>query len=320
MTRAKRLATAVAFVCACASVWAAQEQGRFQSGVELVVVPVAVTANGKPVTGLRAEDFTLTDNGVRQTVEAVSLDTLPIDVTLLLDNSSSVRGTMLEHLKRAVTETAALLTPRDRLRLISVQHMIHEVVPWQAGGSTPDLGALTASGSTSLFDGVAAAMMRASPPDRRHLIVVFTDGRDTSSVVEPSAVQQIAASTDTVVHAVVVIEDLSELRSTKMPPLPITSMRGGSVSAGLSAADEQQLPAVRAIHDAVVGPTGGQVFPVDPQEPLAGAFAAAVRAFRMSYVLRYSPAGVARAGWHTISVSITRAGRFDVRGRKGYES
>jgi VWFA-related protein len=313
-----RLVTAVAFVCASISVWGARQQGRFQSGVELVVVPVSVTAKGKPVTGLGAEDFALTDNGVRQTVEAVSLDTLPIDVTLLLDTSSSVRGTMLEHLKQAVRQTAAMLTPRDRLRLISVQHMIHEVVPWQAGGDIPDLGALTASGSTSLFDGVAAAMMRASPPDRRHLIVMFTDGRDTSSVVEPSAVQEIAASSDTVVHAVIVIEDLRELRSDKMPPPPITSVRGGSVSAGISSADEQQLPTVRAVRDAVVAPTGGQVFPVDPGSSVGDAFTAAVRAFRTSYVLRYSPAGVTPGGWHNIAVSVTRSGRFDVRARKGY--
>ena len=301
-------------LCAVASSLPVAQQ-RFQTETELVLVPVSVTQNGRPTLGLSTADFVLTDNNVRQDIEAVSLDTLPIDVTLLLDASSSVRGAMLERLKRAVTDTAALLTPRDRLRLISVQHIIREVFPWQPGGATPPLEGLTASGSTSLYDGLAAAMIRSTPPDRRHLIVVYTDGLDTSSVVTPAAARQVAAATDAVVHAVVVIEALKELRSVKVPS---GGGRVGSVSAGLSPADEQQLPSVRPVHDAVVGPTGGQVFPIDPRDPVGAAFASAVQAFRTSYVLRYSPSGVDKPGWHNIIVSINRPGRYDIRARKGY--
>jgi hypothetical protein len=236
----------------------------------------------------------------------------------LLDASSSVRGTMLERLKTAVTETASLLTPADRIRLIAVQHIIREVFPWQPGGAKPPLSGLTASGSTSLFDGLAAAMMRPSPSDRRQLIVAFTDGIDTSSVVTPMAVKQLAGMTDAVVHAVITIEDLRALRGNRMPATGGIGMRG-SVSAGLSTADEQQLPTVRPILDAAVAPTGGQVFPVDALDPVGEAFAAAIRAFRTSYVLRYSPVGVEKPGWHNLTVSIMRSGRFEIRARRGYE-
>jgi hypothetical protein len=41
--------------------------------------------------------------------------------------------------------------------------------------------------------------------------------------------------------------------------------------------------------------------------------------FRTSYMLRYSPQGVAGAGWHEITVKIARPGKFDVRARRGYE-
>jgi len=317
VTARGRLVVMIAMLCASASLLATQQ--RFQTQTELVMVPVSVTQNGRPALGLSAEDFALTDNGVTQQIEAVSLDTLPIDVTLLLDDSSSVRGAMLERLKLAVTDTAALLTPNDRLRVISVQHIIREVFPWQPGGVAPPLDGLTASGSTSLYDGLAAAMIRSSPPDRRHLIVVFTDGLDTSSVVTPAAAQQIATATDAVVHAVVVIDDLRELRSSRVPLSAGGGRAGASVSAGLSAADEQQLPTVRPVHDAVVAPTGGQVFPIAAQAPVGEAFSAAIHAFRTSYVLRYSPSGVTKSGRHTIAVSVTRTGRYEVRARKGYE-
>ena len=41
--------------------------------------------------------------------------------------------------------------------------------------------------------------------------------------------------------------------------------------------------------------------------------------FRSSYVLRYTPRGVDRPGWHEIDVRIVRPGSFTVRARKGYE-
>ena len=294
-------------------------QQRFQSRTELVFVPVAVSQNGRPTSGLSAADFTLTDNGVRQDIEAVSVETLPIDVTLLLDASNSVRGAMLARLKTAVTDTAALLTPQDRLRLISVQHVIRAVFPWQPGGAPPPLGGLVAGGSTSLFDGLSAAMIRSSSPDRRHLIVVFTDGLDTSSVVNAAAAHDVAGLTDAVVHAVVIIENLTALkRNTSTAPLLATVRGGSSMSAGLSEADTQELPSVRPVRDAVVIPTGGQMFPIDAKEPLSDAFIAAIRAFRTSYVLRYSPSGVDKSGWHAVAVSITRPGRYDIRARKGY--
>lgn len=308
----------VAAVALVAAAPAAQQ--RFQSGIELIVVPVSVTSGGRAVTDLTTKDFALTDNGVAQSIDVASLETMPIDVSLVLDASFSVRGAMLERLKRAVTETSAMLTPRDRLRLISVQHVIREVFPWQPGGTPPPVDHLLAGGSTSLFDAVAAALMRASATDRRHLIVVFTDGMDTSSVISPTATQQIASASDAVVHAVVVIEDLEALRTRQPSNAGTVNSRGGSVRAGLSAADEQQLPVLRPIRDAAVVPTGGQVFPMDQKSKIGDAFGAAIRAFRQSYVLRYTPQGVPADGWHSIAVSVTRSGRYDVRARKGYGS
>ena len=121
------------------------------------------------------------------------------------------------------------------------------------------------------------------------------------------------------VHVVEIIEDLSSLRGNRLSAgVAGLGNRISSVSPGLSTADEQQLPPVRHMHDVVAGPTGGQVFPVDPQDPVGRAFSDAIRDFRTSYVLRYTPEGVPAEGWHSIAVSVTRAGKYDVRARKGY--
>ena len=48
------------------------------------------------------------------------------------------------------------------------------------------------------------------------------------------------------------------------------------------------------------------------------AFRMAFDDFRQSYVLRYAPAGVERAGWHDIQVTVPAERGVSVRARRGY--
>lgn len=264
----------------------------FRATVEGVSVSVSVRQANVPVTGLTAADFEVFDNGVRQNVAAFSLERLPMDVTLLLDSSRSVAGPRLERLKQAVVQTAALLGPADRLRLIAVQHGLHQVFGFQPAGVRPPVERLYAGGGTALFDGIAAAMMRAAEADRRQLIVVYTDGVDTSSVLDFDAALDVAGFADALVHVIVP-----------------TTIGGRRVSPAAMAA-------AAPLND-LAARTGGQLFFVDGAAPVTDAFTRAIEEFRTSYVLRYLPAGVSRDGWHEIEVRV-KGGPYDVRARKGY--
>jgi hypothetical protein len=70
----------------------AQAPPRFSSGTAAVRVDVLVTVGNRPVTGLRASDFALRDNGVLQRITDVSQETLPLSVFCVLDVSGSVIG------------------------------------------------------------------------------------------------------------------------------------------------------------------------------------------------------------------------------------
>ena len=87
MTHALALATVVA--CAAAVVQV-QDRPVFRTGVEVVELDVSVTRGGQPVSGLTVQDFALTDNGVAQVIDSVTLDQLPLSVLLALDTSQSV--------------------------------------------------------------------------------------------------------------------------------------------------------------------------------------------------------------------------------------
>jgi VWFA-related protein len=273
---------------------AAQQPPVFRSMVEGVSVSVSVRKGNQPVQGLTADDFQLLDNNVPQRIEALSVETLPIDVTLLLDLSRSVAGLRLERLKRSVVETTQLLDPTDRLRLIGVQQVVHQIFPFEPGGSTPPIDNLVAQGGTALYDALSAAMMRAAEPDRRQLIIAYTDGQDTISFLPFEEAREIAGFADAVVHVVI----------------PLASLKGGSAKATVPDADRLGELAAR---------TGGQLFWVDAAAPITDAFKAAIAQFRTSYVLRYVPKGVPSTGWHELTVRVT-SGTYEVHARKGYNA
>jgi hypothetical protein len=269
-----------------------QQPPVFRSTVEGVSVSVSVRAGDKSVAGLTAADFELLDNGVSQTISAFSVETQPIDVTLLLDLSGSVAGRRLERLKFGVIEMADLLRKEDRLRLFSVQHEIRLAFPFQPGGTKPNVESLTAFGGTALFDGLAAAMMRPTELDRRQFIVAYTDGIDTISFLDLDTVREIAGGTDAVVQILV----------------PTTFDGRGRPQGSIPQA---------ALINELAARTGGQLYWVDFAAPVGATFKQAVSDFRTSYVLRYLPTGVAGEGWHELTVRVKK-GTYDVRARKGY--
>jgi hypothetical protein len=285
-----RIASAV--VVAVAAVTASQQQPVFRETVGGVSVSVSVYQGDKSVSGLKAADFELLDNGVPQTISAFSVETQPIDVTLLLDLSRSVIGRRLERLKVGVGEMADLLRKEDRLRLISVQHELRLVFPFQPGGTKPNVDKVTAFGGTALFDGLAAAMMRPSELDRRQFIVAYSDGIDTISFLDLDAVREIAGGTDAVVQILV----------------PIAFDGRGRPQGSIPQAVQINEQAAR---------TGGKLFWVDFAAPVGMAFKQAVADFRTSYVLRFMPTGVSKDGWHELTVRV-KSGTYEVRARKGY--
>jgi VWFA-related protein len=311
-----------ALVVVFVSVVAAQQT--FRSGVDGVVIPVSVRSGNRPVGGLTAEDFELRDNGVVQVLQDVSAEKLPIDVTLLLDLSSSVDGPMLQRLKTAVADTATLLRADDRMRLVAVSQVLREVFPFRdkTGAIAHDLDTLAAEGATSLYDGLAATMMRPTAVGRRQLIVAFTDGRDSTSILDESAARAIARLSDAVVDIVVPVA------SPKGSPTRRLSQRAGGSPDTLNGASNVTVngegaagvapEGVPQVLSDLVAPTAGQVLPLEPEASISRVFKAMLDDFRATYVLQYVPKGVESTGWHDVEIGIKKRGKYDLRARKGY--
>jgi VWFA-related protein len=285
----RRTIAVASFITAlCVAALAAQQPSVFKSGVDVVFVDVAVTSHRVPVRGLGSKDFTLTDNGVKQDLEAVVMESMPMDVTLLLDVSGSVEAGVLQGLKRAVDDTARALSARDRVRLLTFSHEIRQLFPYRPGGAPANLQALSAGGATSIYDALAAAMMQTRPAGSRQMVLVFTDGADSRSFMDAPALQQLAASSEAVVHFAV------------------------GLRPGLT--DVPHKSQLTSIAEA----TGGDVTAFRIDNAIPSTFRDILDKFRTSYVLRYTPQGVPREGWHAVTVKVGK-GNFEIRAKKGWQ-
>lgn len=316
-------AAAVLVVVGSAAAALSGQQPVFRSGVDGVTVVVSVYRGKQPVAGLTSADFELRDNGVPQQITSISAEKVPLDLTLLLDLSSSVDGPQLERLKTAVLDTAALLLPDDRIRLVAISQVLREVFSLRPRGAAMQLDGLAAEGATSLYDGIAATMMRPSDPGRRQLIVAFTDGRDSTSIIDEQTVKAIARASDAVVDIVVPVFEPGDGPTTRR-----LSQRGGGTPDSLAGAPN--VVAGRGTPGAVtddgvpktlsdlVAPTAGRVIALPAHASISGVFKAMLDDFRASYVLRYVAQGVSDEGWHEITVTVKKRGGYDIRARRGY--
>jgi VWFA-related protein len=295
------------------------DQQVFRSSVDGILIPVSVKRGNKPVDGLGPADFELRDNGVEQTIRGASSEQIPVDVTFLLDVSASVDGPALQRLKGAVADTSALLRPADRMRLISISQVLHEIFDLQPKPNAVLLDSLTAEGATSLYDGIAAAMMRPADTGRRQLVVAFTDGRDSTSIIEESVAKDIARLTDAVVTVVVPVNPggVETRRLSQRAGAMDSLLSGSNVSQGGQAKGSEPEAAPKDLID-LVQPTGGEVVALQPGDSISRTFRSIFEEFRAGYVLQYTPQGVAGKGWHEVEVTVKRRGKLDVRARKGY--
>jgi hypothetical protein len=255
----------------------------FSSRIEAVRVDVLVTANGQPVQGLAPGDFEVLDNGVRQTVDLASFEQIPLNVVLALDMSASLQGLRLGHLQAAGSTVLDGLKPGDRAALVAFSHIV------SANQSlTEDLDRVRAllfqnrgEGLTSLIDAAHTGMLIGESDAGRSLLIVFSDGVDTSSWLDASRCSR--------PHG----------------------------AATLSCTEWKWVRGARAFPRDLTEITGGRLFSVESTGGLSAVFTKILEEFRNRYLISYSPEGVAAGGWHRLDVRV-RNRSVTVKARPGY--
>lgn len=326
------------------------QQPRFESKVELVVLPVSVLdSDDLPVDGLTSGDFRIFEDETEQEVALVlSPDEAPLDIALLMDMSSSMWSEE-EAAKSSVLAFLDLLSQDDCVLLLPFRHVLAPgiwgipsdlVIRMAIDGAQP-------AGGTALHDAIAMGFYRldhdldrcwvgtplhADGPDaprRRPALVVVTDGLDEHSVMTFDGLLGIARQAGAPFLPV----GFGEIAS----PTPI--LRKAQSDAAFAVGETPEERALRGAAEGGIARaarsaselkgmarvTGGQFIRAgSSQEKLNAAYEEVIRWLRSYYLIGYyrsssdaKPAAFELPTWHEVEVQLRRPG-YQIHTRAGY--
>ena len=278
------------------------QRGTFRASIDLVTLSVTVTGpNGRYISDLQAGDFTVLEDGRKQDISIFERARSPLAVSLLIDSS----GSMVRQLplaQRAASEFVARLRPGDVAEIVDFDRSVQVLQPFTSDRAALEraIDKVVARGSTSMFNAIYIALREhstlarpAGDEIRRDVIVVLSDGNDTSSLVTHDHLLDGAKRSQSVIYAIGLgLGDPRTLRRGSTPP-------------------EYALRSLT--HE-----TGGRLFLPKSADALSGIYQDIADELASQYVLGYvSNNRSARGGWRTLSV---RAGRPELhaRSRPGY--
>lgn len=259
--------------------------------VNVRLVPLLVTvkdANGQLIGSLNKSDFSLTDNGVKQDIAVFERRTeQPLSVSVLVDTSASTGIELRYELDSVSKFFRALINevnPQDTAALYSFNWEVRLIRSFTRNFATLDqrLKTLKSEGGTSLYDAIYLASRDLEMREGRHVMVVVTDGGDTTSTKDFHQALQSLQIADTVLYPVLV--------------MPITN------DAGRNIGGENALTTLAA-------GTGGRVFTPALNAELDRAFSEILRELRTQYLIGFYPKDVppTKDRFHMLKVSV--AGR-----------
>ena len=269
--------------------------------VEVRLVRILATVRntaGELVGSLEREDFQVLDNGVPQELKIFEHHTeQPLSIALLVDTSAST-GIELRYELESVNRFLKALfregNPQDALALYSFNYEVNLLAGFtrRLDRFEPELKRLKNEGGTSLYDAIYLASSNLEGRDGRHVLVVVTDGGDTTSAKTYHQALQAAQMADAVLYPVLV--------------MPITNDPGRNIGG------ENALATLAA-------GTGGRVFSPTLGEALDTAFSDILRELRTQYLLAYYPrnAPAAKDRFHRLTLKVRRPD-LQVLARSGY--
>jgi VWFA-related protein len=158
----------------------------FKSETDLQSVPVRVVdKQGKDVTGLGVNDFTLLEDGHPAKIAFFAAEHQPISLAILVDTSNSMSSSeKIGRIQSVLTPLLHASRPDDEVFLMQFTNQVGPLETLTAEQRlNPPLAAVTSTrGGTALYDALATALCRleaAKNPQRA--IVVVTDGVDQNS-------------------------------------------------------------------------------------------------------------------------------------------
>jgi len=268
-------------------------------------------ADGRVVSGLTQEDFTVVEDGVPQKIRFFAHNNqLPLSIGLIIDESGSQEKFVKEHEKDIEAFLRQVLEPNDQafavcfgnhLRLVSdstssTSAIMDGIRSFDQGNTDfPEIGPKEQRElGTALYDAIYFGITEklANIHKRRKVLVVFSDGEENSSEHDLLDAIEAAQNSDVMVYAI----RYTDVKHGKMDARDRYGMR---------------------VLDHLTGQSGGKTFDYHATN-LKKAFAEIAGDLRSLYQIAYQSTNPTRDGsYRKVVIQMTKPG-LTVRARAGY--
>ncbi|MEW6729859.1 MAG: VWA domain-containing protein [Acidobacteriota bacterium] len=274
-----------------------QEESIIKIRADLITVLVSVTdQRGQLINSLGKDDFELIENSTTQEIVTFGREnSLPLQLVLLFDVSSSVKPRLKFEQQAATKFFKDILRPIDRAALLSFSHdvMVEQDFTSNVEALVNATRSLKAKGGTALYDAIYLAAQRLEKGPGRHVIVIISDGANTISKTTLESALRMTERADAAIYGIYTATRLLDERD----PYVIHG--------------DQEL-------QQICERTGGEVFFPNNINDLNDIFAQLAAVLRAQYALSYYSKNDQRDGtYRTLKINVKDA-NLKVRTRKGY--
>ena len=287
------LASLLAAGLLLASGLSGQQAPTFRAGTRIVpIYTTVVDRDRRLLPGLSRDDFEVFDDGRPRPITVFSSEILPISVVVMLDTSGSMTAN-IDLVKAGAEQFFLRLLPRDQAMAGAFNDKIQFASPFT--GDRDDLVAslegLDFGNPTRLYDAVALSLDQLKPIEGRKVVLVFTDGADTSSSVGLRDVLDRARAEEVMVYAIGLQSDYFDgVRRVRTKP-----------DRGLRKLAEE---------------TGGGYFELEQKDRLTSTFTRVSEELHSQYLIGFD-AGERDGRVHKLEVRVKRP-EATARARKSY--
>ena len=180
------------------------QQPTFRASTQVVsLFATVLDAQNRLVPELTKEDFTVLDNDKPQELLVFQSENQPITVVVMLDTSGSMTGS-IQLLKAAAEQFVTRLLPEDKAAVGA----FNDKIELSAGFSNDRDGLITTirdldfGNGTRLYDALAESLNQLHGIEGRRVVLVFTDGDDTSSRVGRGTILERARAEEVMIYAI----------------------------------------------------------------------------------------------------------------------
>jgi Ca-activated chloride channel homolog len=270
---------------------------------ELVQLDVTVIDQlNNPIFGLDKNDFTVYEDKVKQQIESVNREEIPISFGIVIDTSGSMRNRL-----QTITDASVALIkqkrPEDEGFVVQFKAEPEIVQPFTTddGDLQSALDELYTSGPTALLDAIIHSSDYASKngKQRRKAIVVISDGLEKNSAVKEKEVIAAIKENEVQLYMIGFVEE------------------GEPTSPFVKTASQK----AKDLLENLANDSGGRAFFPKSLSEIPAIAAQIAKGLRTQYVVSYYPANTARDGtFRIVQVEVNNKNNLPMvaRSRVGY--